>query len=65
MAHDRYCPLDALPEGDCMFCTDLRRARAETTAQLNESWQQTLRNAELRGYERGWRDGSCGRPAAP
>lgn len=64
-AHDRYCPLVGLPDDDCQFCADLAKARAETTTRLNETWQQTLRNAELRGYERGWQDGANGKPAAP
>jgi hypothetical protein len=63
--HDRYCPAQLLPDDGCPFCLDLRKARDETRQQLNDTWQPILRDAELRGYDRGYRDGICGRPAAP
>jgi len=29
MAHDRYCPLDPLPEDDCVICADLVAAERD------------------------------------
>lgn len=65
MAHDRYCPLDPLPEAGCVVCADLRAARAEERGRLQASWQETLRDIERREYARGWTDGVNGRPASP
>lgn len=63
--HDRYCPVPFVQDDDCQFCTDLRAARAEERGILQESWQATLRDIELREYTRGWQDGTNGKPACP
>ena len=64
-SHDRYCPAQSLQVEDCPFCADLRKARDETRQQLVDTWQPILREAELRGYDRGWQDGRNGKPAMP
>jgi hypothetical protein len=65
MAHDRFCPLDSLPEADCIICDDLKAARDEVRAELNDTWQHVLRENEIRAYQRGYADATCGRPAEP
>ncbi len=65
MTHDRFCPLDSLPEADCVICDDLKAARDEVRRDLNDTWQHVLRENEKRGYARGWQDGVNGKPAAP
>ena len=55
LGHDPMCPLHMAPSPPTGTCTCLliEAVRTDQIGRMNETWQPTLRAAELRGEKRG------------